>query len=387
MTAMRMTGAHRRRTWLAVGVLVVLSGCSTVADFFGEDAVLDTGIEPTVLAFDGPTYMAMDGRSLLVRNGTDVQRLPGARAVHWLPDGKALAVVDPRRARRQVVDPATGPVGPAREFWEDPSRPAEQLNALWRLEMHEHVLRSYDLSLRLVDERTMPPTDNPDATASNELERNYFGAVPTIDGVTFVKWHDGSEWYEGGDYGLLRIDGSEQENVLINANIVGLYLSTDGTGLLGLRQSSGDPCGGCVVAQDIVEIDPVTGEIGSEYGVPDDYDRSGRVRAIDKVGDRVAVRFTEPVQRRGTFTYEQRGTWVYDGEWTMVDGSDRELTWWQGGDRIVARVDDTERRRGDGFDLFWVHGGEETPLPGELAARPLGGPVEGSVAGQLLPPE
>ena len=381
-----MTGARRRRTALVAGLLLVTTGCSTIADFFGENAVLDTGIEPATLAFEGPTYMALQGRTLLVRNGDDEQQVPGGRAVHWLPDGNALAVVDPRRARTQVVDPATGPVGALRDFWEDPSRPVGQLNSLRRLDMHEHVLRTYDLSLELVDELELPRTDNPDATAYNELERNYFGAVPTIDGVTFAKWHDGSEWYLDGDYGVLRIEGDEQENVLVNANIVGLYLSADGTGLLGLRQSSGDPCGGCVVGQDIVEIDPATGEIGAEYCMPDDYDRSWRVKAMDKVGSRVAVRFTEPVQQRSRFIYEQRGTWVYDGEWTMVEGSDRELTWWQGEDRVVARIDESERRRGDGFDLFWVHDGEETPLAGELARRPLGEPVEGSVAGQLLPP-
>lgn len=113
---------------------------------------------------------------------------------------------------------------------------------------------------------------------------------------------------------------------------MGQYLSADGTGLLGPRQSTGDPCSGWVVEQDIVEIDPATGEIGREYAVPDDHDRSWRVGAMDK---------------------------VHDGEWTMVEGSEDELTWWQG---------------------------EETPLPGELGFYPAGGP-EGAVAGQLLPSE
>jgi len=71
----------------------------------------------------------------------------------------------------------------------------------------------------------------------------------------------------------------------------------------------------------------------------------------------------------------------------MVEGSDDELTWWQGEDRVVARVDETERRPRDGFDLFWLHDGKEKPLSGELASYPAGGPVEGAVAGQLLPPE
>ncbi len=372
-----------RRTSIACCLLLLTTGCSTVADFFGDEAVLDTGIEPVPLAFDGPAYAALRGDILLVRNGTDRQRLPGARALDWLPDGRLLVNVSARRARMQVVDPATGPTGAAHRYWTEPSRAVTRVNELDGLDRSR--LRTYDLSLEPLDVVDLPESDDPEVI-ENDATRNYFGAVPTIDGVTFVKWHDGSEYYEDGDYGVLRIEGDDLDNVQINADVVGHYLSADGTGLLGLRQSSGDPCGGCVVEQDIVEIDPATGEIGREYGVPDEYDRSWRVGSMDKVGDRVAVRYYEVIQRGARFTYEQRGTWVFDGEWTMVDGSEDELTWWQGEDRVVARVSEAELRRGDGFDLFWLHDGEETPLPGELASRPAGGPVGGAVAGQLLPP-
>ena len=378
---MRLTGV----AGLAAAACLTTAGCSTIADFLGEEAVLDTGIEPVALAYDGPTYMALDGRTLVVRNGEDEQRLRGASAEGWLPDGNALVDVQPRRGRVAVVDPARGQVSPSHHFW-DPSRAVSQVNTLNAPGLPRQLLRSYDLSLELLDEVELPGTDNPEATAYNELARDYYGAVPTIDGVTFAKWHDGSEWYEDGDYGVLRIEGDDQDNVLLNENIVGLYLSADGTGLLGLRQSSGEPCGGCVVDQDVVEIDPSTGEIGAEYGVPDTYDDSWRVAAMDKVGDRVAVRYYAAIQRGAKFTFEQRGTWVYDGEWTMVEGSEQELTWWQGEGRVVARVTDDEVRRGDGFDLFWIDGDGETALDLELGIRPFGVPTEGKVAGQLLPP-
>ena len=84
---------------LAAAMCVITAGCSTVADFFGEEAVLHTGIEPVALAYDGPTYAALDGRTLVVRNGDDEQRLPGVRAVGWLPDGNALVDLRPRRNR------------------------------------------------------------------------------------------------------------------------------------------------------------------------------------------------------------------------------------------------------------------------------------------------
>ena len=376
---------------VAVAAVLATTGCGAVGDVFGGgDAVFDTGIEPAALEAEAPAYMALDGeRTLLLRSGDHVRRLARADAVDWLPDGNALVRTG---GQVRVADPARGLLGRGRRMWEDPSRAVTRLNSLDHpgsgelVDAETFVLRSYDLSLGLVEEVPLPPTDNPDATDYNELYRNYFGAVPTIDGVTFAKWHDGSEWYEDGDYGVLRMEGDEQENVLINADIVGLYLSADGTGLLGLRQSSGDPCGGCVVDQDIVEIDPATGEIAAEYGTPEPYDEDWRVGGIDKVGDRVAVRYYDAVQRRGGFVYDQLGTWVYDGEWSMLPGSDEELTWWQGEDRVVARVDPSERRRGDGFDLFWVHGDDETPLPGELGRLPHGVPMSGRVAGQYLPP-
>ena len=48
---------------------------------------------------------------------------------------------------------------------------------------------------------------------------------------------------------------------------------------------------------------------------------------MDKVGDRVAVRFTETEWRENPKDPDdvapvtvQRGTWVYDGAWSMVEG-------------------------------------------------------------------
>ena len=208
-----------------------------------------------------------------------------------------------------------------------------------------------------------------------------------------MQWHDGSESYEDGDYGVARIEDGEVDNVLVNERIVALYLAADGAALLALRQRSGEPCGGCVVDQEVVEIDPETGEVAAEYGMPEEYVEDWRVDAIDKVGDRVAVRFTETAWRENPMDPDdvapytvQRGTWVYDGAWSMVAGSEDELTWWQGEDRVVARPAPGRSRTSEQQQLFWVHDGAEEPLPGDLQSAPGRRYVSGSVAGQLLPP-
>lgn len=363
---------------------VALAGCSGGAapggPGPGTDPVLDTGVEPVPLAHAGPSYAALDGQRLLVRDGDDVRRVRG-RAHGWLPDGRLLVA---RGLRTLLVDPARGTVASIGHLG-DSGRAVTQVNRLTGRGDRVRLL-SYDLRLAPLGTHLLPPTDDPDAAEVPDLERGYFGAVPTIDGVTFVKWHDSAEDHEGGAHGVLRIEGDELTNVQVGANVVGHYLSADGSGLLGLRQVDGEPCGGCVVAQDVVEIDPATGEVAAEYGVPDEYDEQWRVAAMDKVGDRVAVRYYDAVGTRRGMRYEQRGTWVYDGDWSMVEGSDRELSWWQGAGRVVARPAPAETRRGDGWDLFWVAGGTETPLPGELAVFPQGVPSGGAVAGQLLPP-
>jgi len=70
----------------------------------------------------------------------------------------------------------------------------------------------------------------------------------------------------------------------------------------------------------------------------------------------------------------------------MVEGSEQEITWWQGEDRVVASPHPSEPVTGDGLKLFWLHDDTETPLPGELEESIGRRYLTGSVAGQLLPP-
>lgn len=380
---MRVTGA-RRLVALACVVVLVGAGCGTVRDFFGQPEVFDSGIEPLTLDLDGPAYTAAVRGGLLVRNGEAGLVLPRASSAAWLPDGRVLASTG---QRFQVVDPATGPVGPTlTTFSSTPERPVTRVGVL-RGGGADQRLTSYDLDLERLGTTDLPDTDNPDATASNELVRNHYGSAPTVDGATFVEWHDSSEFYEYGDYGVLRIEGDEQSNVLVNARIVELFATPDGAALLALRQATGQPCGGCVVPQEIVEIDPATGEIVGEYGMPEGYGDEWRVHAVDKVGDRVAVRFYEPRRDHGFPQEAPTGTWVFDGSWDLLEGTDEVTTWWQGEGRIEARPDPDEPARKDGFQLVWISGEEETELPGELVWARGRATAWGSVAGRLLPPD
>ena len=362
--------------------VLVVASCAVL----DEGSVADTGIEPVPLEFEAPAYSAASPEGLLVRSGDDEVVLPRGSSGRWLPDGAALVGFGNTRIELQVVAPATGPVDPPVKgaLFEVPGRSVTQVNVLDDAGRNPK-LTAYSTKLEKMWSIDLPGTDNPDATAYNELARNYFGVAATFAGATFVQWHDCSEFYEGGDYGVARIEDGQVENVLINERLVALFLSADGTGLLALRQQSGEPCGGCVVDQEIVEVDPETGEL-TDYGVPDGYQDDWRVEAMDKVGDRVAMRYVAVDGTGGPRSRHLVGTYVYqDGDWKLLEGSDEEIIWWQGADRVVARPRRQESDGRDGYALFWLHDGEATPLPGELEGSFDRRYATGSVAGQLLP--
>ncbi|QIK68227.1 hypothetical protein G7072_19465 [Nocardioides sp. HDW12B] len=381
----------------AAVLLALVSSCSGPSTESGEPAVLDTGIEPVPLDVAGPTYAAAVPGGLLVRAGDEERVLPEADQARWLPGGTAMVDRSRRSMSLELLDVATGDLAPEEPVrirgFDLPGRSVTQVNLLDSLR-EPAVLTAYSPGLERLWSLDLPDTDNPDAAEVSELRRGYYNVAPTIDGVTFVQWHDSAEDYEGGDYGVARIeDGAVVEDVLLNERIVALYLAADGAGLLALRQAEGEPCGGCVVDQEVVEIDPATGEVARDYGMPEEYVEEWRVAAMDKVGDRVAVRFTETEWREDPKDPDdvapvtvQRGTWVYDGAWSVVEGSEDELTWWQGEDRVVARPAPREGDARDGMQLFWLHDGVEERLPGDLESSV--GPLyrTGSVAGQLLPP-
>ena len=277
-----------------------------------------------------------------------------AKEASLLPGGRAL-VTDGRRY--QAVDIANGELGRSLRTLSDITAGPNAIHLV-----RDRWLVTYDLDLEPVG-RVAPGYRRAD------LYRGHFGTVATVGSASWVQWGDynpdGEDVPEGGR-GLLRIVDGETTEVA-TFGIVDLWPSADRAALLALRQVDGEDCGGCVVPQEVVELDPGTGEVVRNYGMPDGYDDSWRVVALDKVDDRVAVRFYEPEPTDGRPAGAGAGTWSYDGSWEVVEDNDTVTTWWQAGGRLEMRDD----------GLVWVSGEDETSLPGDLVAP----------AGQLLPPD
>lgn len=374
----------------------LLVGCGNPAPTQGD-------VAPTPLGLTPPTYALATPQGLVVRAGEVQRTFRQFEAADWLPGGRALL----RRAWKpaHLWDPATGAAGGALPF-ADPNRSVEQIAIIAPEDAMEHYpgpdnryrLVAYDLSGDEQWRVDLPRIeDDPDAKTADDAWRQYLSAH-TIDGATFLRWGDSSESDEVDGYGVLRVadGGRTVEQVQEGTPIIALWLAADGSALLATKRVWGDPCGGCEVTQQLIEIDPEDGSTLAEYDLPGAYEKTWDVREVDKVGGRIAVRFEEAVwadDDSGDYRTVQRGTWVLDEDgWSMVAGSDREISWWQGPeDRIVGTpLGRNERtgRTGDTFSYAWEHAGERTPLKGlTLAAGGKARFYEASIPGQLLPPE
>ncbi|MBS43853.1 MAG: hypothetical protein CMH83_11970 [Nocardioides sp.] len=348
------------------------AGCGVDVPFIGgPDPVLEARGESVDLDVTAPAYATQRGRRTVVVVGGEQRTYDDRAVTGWLPGDRVLRRTDGERL--EILSPdgtvttlSTDAVG------DQPSRSVTQVNLLQRFD-DPASLEAWTVDGTPVEVPALPEIDDPEATADNGGVRNYYGAVPTVAGVTFAKWHDSSEYFDG-QYGVARIEGEEVTNVLVDGGVDGMYLSSDGAALVLLVDPEGNTSSGGQREQELVEIDPATGDL-AEYGVPDGYNSSWRVQAIDKVGDRVAVQY------RSTTDYETvlRGTWVYDGDWSLLEGSEEELTWWQGDDRVVARPVALDREPLL-WDLTWVHDGTEEPLVDGVSLETT------SVPGSLLPP-
>lgn len=371
---------------------VLLLATAVAACGGGDEGPTTVDVTPVPLDLAAPTYAIASRDGLVLRSGDLARVFPEYTGAEWLPGGRALLT----RGWwvRGVWDPATDEV--TRVKLGDPNRSVAQISLVEPELATQGPFRlvAYDLDGQEQWQVELPTTesDNPD------VERLYKSAH-TIDGATFLYWYDNSEDESEAAYGILRVgpEGEDLHQVQEGTPIIAMWLAADGSALLATQRTSGDPCGGCEVTQEIIEIDPGTGETVTEWSMPDEYEDSWDVREVDKVGDRIAVRFedtefSEP-GKGGDWNQwiEQRGTWVLDDDgWSMVEGSDEELSWWQGPvDRIVATAlprPEDPGMKGDDFTYYWEHDGERVVLSGRTHLHVKRRYYEASVPGQLLPP-
>lgn len=384
----------RSRTTSAVALVLLASGLASCGG--DTDSPVVGAVDPVPLDLAAPTYALATRDGLALRSGEARSTFRDYTSAEWLPGGRAL--LGRGSSKRGIWDPVTGDVTPVRLG--DPNRSVTQISLVepaYPKGDDPFQLVAYDLD---GDEQWR--VDLPEADVapedSEDVERMYKSAH-TIDGATFLYWYDNSELEEYDDYGILRVgpEGEGIRQVLEDVPVIALWLAADGSSLLATRRVSGDPCGGCQVTQQLVEIDPDDGTALATYDLPEEYDENWDVREVDKVGARIAVRFEETEfgepDKDGDWDQwlEQRGTWVLDEDgWSMVEGSEDEVSWWQGPeDRIVATpvARDDDFNQGDEFTYWWEHGGRRTLLPGATFTDRGRQYYEASIPGQLLAPE
>lgn len=343
---MRPKGRAAARVVAAVFMALtalIMSGCSG-----GED-VFESSIEPVEWRITAPSYVLYDyqGESTIVAGDArhTIRKLSGA---DWLPDGNLL--IHYREARRtwiRVVDPETmEPQGPRRP-WRGEIRVTPEAITMGDFYKAAGAIRVYSMDLSSVEVVRVRQKDVESDNFDQGAEFDLTDYARTLGGATWVEWYANSENDWLTDHGLLRVEDGEVTEVQRNTAIARVYASDDGTALLLLRQNRGDEdCGGCIVEQNVAEIDPATGEIVGEYGMPDGYTRDWRVLDADKIDGRVVVAFY--------IDASEIRTYAYDGTWSEVPGTTDTLTRWQGsgGDpsgRLVIRQS-TRNKEGSIFN-------------------------------------
>lgn len=285
----------------------------------------------------------------------------------WMPNGHLLIeeVKGPGRpAVLRVVDPQTGTV--------IADRRGEGLTgvtgeAITVLHPRRNVVRVFgpDMSVKRVINVSADVVDTDQLNESGSAALFSLHHTPfTLEGVTWVQWGIESENDTLTDHGLLRIENGTVQEALRNQPLVSLWPASDGSALLALMQDNGEDesCGGCVVAQKIVELDPKTGAVAVDYGTPDGYSDQWRVERMDKIGERLVVRYQLRENQAASDPRPFRQTWIYDGGWEeFADVRDGRTTW-QAGGRLTWTQDDPMRDEGEGprYTLVW------TPASGEL---------------------
>lgn len=404
----RPAGA-RAVTLTALLLLAATAACSSPVD---SEQVTASPLEPaTVTLPEGPAYVWEQlgerrpaSTAVVGGHSTPIGRVAD---VTWLPDGNLLTRgATTQRGRRdgedvggvshglRVLDPSTGEVIRARRGRGDWGVTPEAVTV--RSEDRNRIT-VYDLDLS--HPRTLDVPDS--AVETDQLEEGWatfqlYHPAYTLDGVTWALWDINSEDDFRTDHGALRLEDGEAIEVLRDQPVVDFLPSSDGAALLMLTQDNGDDetCGGCVVRQRVVELDPATGDVAREYPMPPGYTEAWRVDDVDKIAGTLVVRFEISAASEVRTTGTRFQTWTYDGSWVHLEELDNTRTWWQGGGRLTYEPQEPLRRLGVNppYQLTWHpdDGPDQVLDIGSDCPRSEGGtqlcpPL--TVPGSLLPPD
>ncbi|KQV76613.1 hypothetical protein ASC61_17290 [Aeromicrobium sp. Root344] len=377
---------NRSRSLLSA--LVVVLGIALAVTLYvrgddATDAVFDSQASAVPSTIVPPQTATVVPSGMLVTAGDQHHVVPHAVGARWLPTGQVLLAVERKEPGylaqvHRLYDPVRGTFSGS-TITGQLDLPDDATTSISYIDGHR--LLRWNLALTTRHVVTLPT--KPRSKGSGEVVRSYAARPVTVDGATFVRFSEVENEEKTLSYGVMRIaaDGSTSD-VLKGDRITRLRVSADGRSLLAVQQHRGEPCGGCVVRQDVVEIDPADGKIVGTYGAPPGYSKQWRITRLDKVGGTVAVRYEGScVTGDLACIPKQHGTWTYrDGAWSKVAGSERTETWWQGrDDRIVRRADRNVLKT----PLEWLHDGRREGLDGFLADADNN---TGDVAGGLLRP-
>ncbi|WP_141014987.1 hypothetical protein [Nocardioides sambongensis] len=359
-------------------LLLLASGCDLLS---AEAEVYDSPLSADDRRAPGPSYLQMPVRQ---QGGAVLHTPSGTRVVRgaydwWTRDGDLVTAA----AGGLLLYGADGQDGRVKDRGLNPDQTGSTGEAISALHYSDRF-RIDVFSPDLADRRTIvvpASAFDTDQASGSGAELQLHGDPYTLDGVTWVEWGVNSEDDTLTDHGLFRIEGDQIDGVLRNEPIVRLYPAYDGSALMLLRQDNGEDedCGGCVVEQDLVELDPETGEVAAEYGMPPGYDRDWRVDAVDKVGDTVAVRF-RVYDGEGRDATAQWQLWTYDGEWAEREELAGVRVWFQDGGRLVERPTDPA---GSPSTSAGAYPATLTWVPGETGDL-SDGEADGEVDGEVL---
>lgn len=189
------------------------------------------------------------------------------------------------------------------------------------------------------------------------------GGAYIAGGATWVQWNVNSENDALTDHGVLRIKGTTIAPVSRNRPVAMLTPSYDGRALLLLVQNHGnEDCGGCTVSQHLEEWSTTTGAVTADYGMPPAYGKDWRVNRMDKIGDRIVVRFARSPGKQHRATE----TWIRsDDGWSEITSLRNRAVSWQDAKPLVTTYSG-RRALGNGAAFTLSYGslrGDTTVIP------------------------